>query len=406
MTASIALETAGQQLRKLDEDLTEARRTADATKDTWTKASKEVSGLRDRVGHEAGEAYKAATAMGPLDGLAADLHRLSVLAPGIRERPGGQATARDVERAEQVERAANTAYLAALAKADELSRQRDTVKADFDKNTATLTDLRTRNSVAYQRELAAIDAQQAALGAGMNVGGAVNGWMAGPVALRAVAYARSKLGRPYVWGAEGPDYFDCSGLVLWAYQQASGNPNIFPRVANDQYYATRSREVQVDELLPGDLLFFATDRSDWRSVHHVGMYLGNGYMIHAPTTGDVVKISPIWWSEFYRATRVDTPAKTPSPPPAPPATTPPATTPPATTPPSTPPPSTPPTTPPGWPPSERPPAPRPTKPSPSPSPSPSASSASASPSTSPSAKASGSAAASSPPKSAPATPKP
>jgi cell wall-associated NlpC family hydrolase len=351
MTESIALETAGQQLRKLDDDLAEARRAAGATHETWTKASRELSDLRERVGHEAGEAYKAATALGPLDGFASDLHQLSILAPGIGQQPGGQATAHDVERAEQIERAAEVAQQAAAGRTDELSRQRDSVKADYDKRNATLTDLRTQNAVAYQRELAAIDAQQAALGAGMNAGGAVDGWMAAPVARRAVEYAKSKLGRPYVWGAEGPDYFDCSGLVLWSYRQASGNPNIFPRVANDQYWATSHQgrdEVQVDKLLPGDLLFFATNKSDWRSVHHVAMYLGNGYMIHAPTTGDVVKISPIWWSEFYRATRVvgAVPAPSPSPTPPPPATT-------------TPPPTKPPATTPSW---GRPPAPRPTSP--------------------------------------------
>jgi peptidoglycan DL-endopeptidase CwlO len=348
MTKSAALETLGQQLLQMDASIAEAKRSADSAHDGWTKAANQLSDLRDQVGHEAGEAYKAATALGPLSGLASDLHELSVLAPGLGQQPGGEATAHDVDRAEQSERAAFTAYQAATASLDELTRQRDSTKADFDRRNAELTDLRTRNSVAYQRELAAIDAQQASIGAGLNVGGAVGGMTAGTIAQQAVAFAKSKLGRPYVWGAEGPDYFDCSGLVLWSYQQAGYNQ--LPRVADDQYAATAGRTVTVDKLLPGDLLFFATDKSNWRTVHHVAMYVGNGYMIHAPSTGDVVKISPIWWSEFYRATRVvdavtapPTPAPTPGPskstPPSPPLPRPSSSSP--SRPPSTPPPSSP-----------------------------------------------------------------
>ncbi|NJC64354.1 C40 family peptidase [Planosporangium flavigriseum] len=317
MTESIALETAGQQLRKLDADLTETRRTGDATHAAWTKASKELSELRDRVSHEAGEAYKAATALGPLDTYASDLHELSVLAPGIGQQPGSQATARDLEHAEQTEHAALAAHQAATNAATELSRTRDSTKAEFDKRTATLTDLRTQNAVEYQRELAAIDTQQAALGAGMNIGAAVKGMDANPKAKRALQYAISKRGSTYIFGHEGPNTFDCSGLVLWSYTQPDVGASL-PRVANDQYWATRNKPVQVDSLLPGDLLFFATDNSDWHTVHHVGMYVGNGYMVHAPTTGDVVKISPVWWSEFYRATRVFDAVPATSPVPSPP----------------------------------------------------------------------------------------
>ena len=114
-------------------------------------------------------------------------------------------------------------------------------------------------------------------------------------------------------------------------------------------------------LLPGDLIFFASG-SSWQSVHHVGMYLGGGKMVHAPTTGDVVKVSTVWWSRFYAATRVygavpsladhpaDDPAAEAAGRPTKPPTTPPATdepTKPPTKPPTEPPPTTePPTEPP------------------------------------------------------------
>jgi cell wall-associated NlpC family hydrolase len=360
MTESASVEALGQQLLKLGADVTEAQRTADTAHQVWTQAAAELSDLRTRADQEAGEAYKAAAALGPLSQYTSDLHDWSVLAPSIGQQPGGEATARAVERAERDERSTFAGYQAATARVETTTRLRDTTKTDFDKRSVALADLRNQNAVAYQRELAAIDAQQAAIGAGLNVGGAVDGLTAGPIAQKAIAAAKTKLGRPYVWGDEGPESFDCSGLVLWSYQQA--HYNLLPRVANDQYNSTRARAVRVDKLLPGDLLFFATDKADWRSIHHVAMYYGNGYMIQAPSTGDVVKISPIWWSEFYGATRVADPVPV-TPPPAQPVT-PPVT--PPSTPPSKPPsgpPSTPPSAPPSGPPSSPPSSPPSTPPS-------------------------------------------
>jgi hypothetical protein len=98
----------------------------------------------------------------------------------------------------------------------------------------------------------------------------------------AVDAALSQLGSPYVWDAAGPDTFDCSGLTLWAWGHAG--------VPLEHFTGTQVQQgvrVESNELLPGDLLLFG------RSVHHVGMYLGAGYMIDAPTTGDYVKIQPV-----------------------------------------------------------------------------------------------------------------
>jgi cell wall-associated NlpC family hydrolase len=95
----------------------------------------------------------------------------------------------------------------------------------------------------------------------------------------AVDAALSQLGSPYVWDAAGPDTFDCSGLTLWAWGHAG--------VALDHYTGNQvhqGQRVETNELLPGDLLLFGA------KLHHVGMYLGAGYMIDAPSTGDYVKI--------------------------------------------------------------------------------------------------------------------
>ncbi|HBE9444557.1 C40 family peptidase [Clostridioides difficile] len=103
-----------------------------------------------------------------------------------------------------------------------------------------------------------------------------------------------KQGCPYVWGAEGDDTFDCSGLTMWAYKNAL---NItIPRVSRDQ--ADIGNEVDRDSLEPGDLVFFATGESRSR-ISHVGIYVGQGKMIHAPHTGSFVKVQDITTS-FYK----------------------------------------------------------------------------------------------------------
>jgi hypothetical protein len=114
-----------------------------------------------------------------------------------------------------------------------------------------------------------------------------------------VAFALSQLGKPYEWAAEGPNSYDCSGLVFASYLSVGVK---LPRVANNQYGA--GQPVLASQLLPGDLIFFSTNPSDWRQIHHVAMYIGNGKVVQAPTFGEVVKISPIWFSEYFGATRI------------------------------------------------------------------------------------------------------
>jgi cell wall-associated NlpC family hydrolase len=95
----------------------------------------------------------------------------------------------------------------------------------------------------------------------------------------AVDAALEQLGSPYVWDAAGPDTFDCSGLTLWSWAHAGVALNHF---TGDQVH--EGVAVAPNELLPGDLLLFGA------TLHHVGMYLGAGYMIDAPNTGDYVKV--------------------------------------------------------------------------------------------------------------------
>ena len=106
-----------------------------------------------------------------------------------------------------------------------------------------------------------------------------------------VSEAEKYLGVDYVWGGETPDGFDCSGLVKYVMATLGININ---RVAEDQF--TDGAAVNRDELQPGDLVFFEQNGY----IHHVGIYAGDGMMIHAPRTGDVVKYQSID-TDYYRS---------------------------------------------------------------------------------------------------------
>lgn len=105
------------------------------------------------------------------------------------------------------------------------------------------------------------------------------------VGVQALRWALDEIGKPYVWGGAGPDGFDCSGLVVWAYEHVG--------IYLTHYTGAQWNEVEhipVSELKPGDLLFFFAD------ISHVGLYVGNGLMVDAPTFGQDVQVQPIFWS--------------------------------------------------------------------------------------------------------------
>ena len=100
----------------------------------------------------------------------------------------------------------------------------------------------------------------------------------------AIAAALSQQGVPYRWGGATPGKgFDCSGLIMWAYAQVGRG---LPHSSRSLYSMTR--RISAEQLQPGDLVFGGSP------VHHVGLYIGNGQMVHAPHSGDVVKVSGIY----------------------------------------------------------------------------------------------------------------
>jgi len=114
-----------------------------------------------------------------------------------------------------------------------------------------------------------------------------------------VTEAMKYIGIPYKWGGTSPDGFDCSGLVQYVCHSLGIEVD---RVTHEQ--VTNGYHVEKGNLLPGDLIFF-TDESDY--VHHVGIYIGDNKFIHAPQTGDVVKVSELsgsYLDNYFEARRV------------------------------------------------------------------------------------------------------
>jgi peptidoglycan DL-endopeptidase CwlO len=109
----------------------------------------------------------------------------------------------------------------------------------------------------------------------------------------AVQTARAQIGDPYVWGATGPDAFDCSGLTSYAWKAAGV---ILPRTSREQYAA--GAKVARSALRPGDLVYFGSP------IYHVALYIGNNTMISAPQPGDVVKYQSLdAFTDYAGATR-------------------------------------------------------------------------------------------------------
>jgi cell wall-associated NlpC family hydrolase len=183
------------------------------------------------------------------------------------------------------------------AKAERLAADIERELRTMDRRVAAMSDQERRAEEASQRAAFA-DYVSAARTAGT---APIRDGRASPAARKAVAVALAQLGSPYVWGAEGPSTFDCSGLTSFAYAAAGVT---IPRVSRAQYAAYAGmRSVDPLHLVPGDLVFFADNPGNPGTIHHVGMYIGKGMMVEAPYTGAVVRTSSIWRSSYAGAVR-------------------------------------------------------------------------------------------------------
>jgi len=169
----------------------------------------------------------------------------------------------------------------------------DALLASADQQVLALAEQQRREAAqrSAQQAAAALAAARALLG---------NIPEAAPTAQAAAAleFAKSQVGKPYVWGATGPDAYDCSGLTGAAYA-AAGVP--LPRTSREQWYV--GQHVELGALQPGDLLFWAYDAADPATIHHVAIYAGAGLMVAAPHSGDVVKVQPVYLDGYVGAVR-------------------------------------------------------------------------------------------------------
>lgn len=170
---------------------------------------------------------------------------------------------------------AKAAVAAASQKQAQLTKRQQALKAEVSKYQALLATLTAAERVQYFNPTpppSPAVVTQVFSSAGSSGGGSGN-------ANTAVQAARAQLGKPYQWGAAGPDSFDCSGLTMYSWGQAGVS---LPHNAADQQGMGSS--VSQADLQPGDLVFFGSP------AYHVAIYIGDGMIIHAPTSGDVVKI--------------------------------------------------------------------------------------------------------------------
>ncbi|MFF2519443.1 NlpC/P60 family protein [Streptomyces sp. NPDC058086] len=176
-------------------------------------------------------------------------------------------------------------------------RQRDTARRDIEERISKARSIEARLKADEKRRLAqleqrsAAEAQKAWLRSGIAKNLNVKASSAGRTA---VAYALRQIGKPYVWGAEGPDSFDCSGLTSQAWAAAS---HPIPRTSQEQW--RRLPHVGIEDIRPGDLVIYFGDAS------HVAMYVGKGSIVHAPRPGRTVTLAPMASMQILGVVRPD-----------------------------------------------------------------------------------------------------
>ncbi|MCP2247341.1 NlpC/P60 family protein [Lentzea aerocolonigenes] len=190
---------------------------------------------------------------------------------------------------------------AAVAKADEQQQRAEQSAKEAAKHADELkqrkSDLDGRIGELRKAVRNLTSAQKSSLGMGQVKD---TGTYLGPpgAANTALQAALSKRGSQYLWGGNGPNAFDCSGLTKWAYAAAGIT---IPRVAVDQYRV--GKPVAQNELLPGDLVFYDDGTGNPAAIHHVAMYVGEGKMVDAPTEGQLVDVRALRGDGHYIGAR-------------------------------------------------------------------------------------------------------
>jgi peptidoglycan DL-endopeptidase CwlO len=301
------IEANGQRIGELAEEfngaqlrLDEAQASIDAAQVRIDEARAEVARIKRLIALRAASVYKRAVQGRSLDTLDySDAQHLLTRRHYASKQAGRDADLLDQLAAAQEDLArqkseAETARADAAAEQERIEAKRAEVEAANAEQQQLLDKVNSELEVLVQEEQRRREAEEAARARSRYGGGGGTGNpelfpdlpAPGAAAAAAIDFARAQLGKPYVYAAAGPDSYDCSGLTMAAYAAAGIS---LPHYSGAQYSSLP--HVSLDAMLPGDLVFWGGGGSQ-----HVGLYIGNGLMIHAPHTGDVVKIAAVYGS--------------------------------------------------------------------------------------------------------------
>ncbi|MFK0279240.1 NlpC/P60 family protein [Streptomyces sp. NPDC090499] len=283
-------EEATQAYDKADERAGSLRREVNDSQDRIARQQQRINTMREALGSLAGAQYRSGGIDPTVALLFSDdpqdyLDRASLL-DRVDARQAGQLrrlrTAMRELAQERTEAAGNLAELEKSRKA--VASHKAVVERQLAKARRLLNTMPAADRVAFEHASRGDD--RTAL---PDLSGAA---VPDARAAAAIAAARSALGKPYVWGASGPSGFDCSGLMQWSYSHAGIH---LPRTSQEQRYA--GHQVPLSQAQPGDLVVYRSDAS------HVGMYVGNGQVIHAPYPGAPVRYDPVGMMPVSSVTR-------------------------------------------------------------------------------------------------------
>ncbi|MET8578692.1 NlpC/P60 family protein [Streptomyces sp. NPDC005012] len=276
---------AKEKQKKLEKEI-------DALQDNVARGQEDLNELRDAIGMAAAAQYRSGTIDSSMQlFLSADpddyLDKASTLDQLSNQQVESLAEIQDKQRELAQQRQEASTKLDDLAETrEELGKKRKEVQAKLAEAQKLLNSL----TAAERAEMAQEEAKAAQESASLAGGGGPAG---SGFAASAFAAAQTKIGVPYSYGATGPNSFDCSGLTSWAYGEAGVH---IPRTSQAQ--ANAGTRLSMSQLKVGDLVIFYSD------LHHVGLYAGNGQVLHAPRTGTNVRYESINNMPFQFGVRI------------------------------------------------------------------------------------------------------
>jgi cell wall-associated NlpC family hydrolase len=305
--AKQSVKTVKAQVNKLYDEAEQATEKYDGAKEKQQTLQKQVSQLQDEVAREQSDLNNLQDELGSLASaqyrsggidesvqllLSANPDDYLAKASTLDQLSNKQAD--ELKQIAEKQRTLDQQKAEAASKLQELDQTRTELGTKKKEIQAKLQKAQKLLNTLTAAERASLAAQQSAASRSsssrVNLG---NDTAATQRAAAALSAAETKLGDPYVYGASGPSSFDCSGLTSWAYAQAGVS---IPRTAESQ--ASAGTRLTASQLKPGDLVIFYSD------YHHVGLYAGNGMVLHAPRTGENVKYEAMSDMPFQFGVRI------------------------------------------------------------------------------------------------------